>query len=688
MEPRSCDICHDLETDVDTKVEPGVFIAAAEKCPKCSVLFRALQSVTDITRSEFTGLEIERGGEYLPKGVFQVRCLQTGVPMAGKLHNAYGNPFPNRYTIYTPKGTLLPEVAGKSSQCLPSIFLDAGESSAVPGLGLRDDSSEHYQEHMAAIDDRLQIAKSWLADCVANHADCGLPTPSWPRRVLDLSSDPIRLCLASSSVVDERYVALSYCWGRTGNVRTLRGNLDAHFKGISVASLPRTVTDAIYVCGALEVKYLWVDALCIVQDDTDDWTDQIPMMSNIYAGAHVVIAAQAASTVHDGCFTFGMGANAPMKRLEFDHIFDGEPRRVKLSIQEENQAYHLIPGHHSSRPAGDDDELDPLSTRAWAFQERFLARRVLFFSRSELSWKCARYKRCECQTTPRYSYAHNFDDFWGTGQLSEITGPGVEALKDPLKLLSIWGEVIRQFSDRNLTNWTDRLAAVQGVVVSLTEAFPQQFVTKDYMFGMWRQHIDRLLAWYRMPLDSLPENQKNPVGTLKGLLPSWSWAGTSGPVDYYAYAWDPESVMMVRVLNIKCDISNRAMLGGGRGTLTLSGLLIPTIGELDEMMGEFADPEFPLPDGFKSDDALAFGASLEIQLDDPEDVLGWQAVTHFLPLIREAGSSPKTQGIFLAPVDGSDNTFRRVGYHYDFACSMVFGREQEVEEYRAVFDLI
>lgn len=102
----TCDICHYLEIDVDAKLTPEEFIAAAKQCSRCAAILRALQSVTDITRPEFIELQIEHGGEYLPKGVVQVRCIQQGVPVPGKLFNAFENPFPNRFSFYTPEGMI------------------------------------------------------------------------------------------------------------------------------------------------------------------------------------------------------------------------------------------------------------------------------------------------------------------------------------------------------------------------------------------------------------------------------------------------------------------------------------------------------------------------------------------------------------------------------------------------------
>lgn len=66
--------------------------------------------MTDVRRPEFRELEIERGGDWLPDGVVEVRCKQEGNPVSGKLGKEYEDPLPNRYKFYTPLGTCNPRV--------------------------------------------------------------------------------------------------------------------------------------------------------------------------------------------------------------------------------------------------------------------------------------------------------------------------------------------------------------------------------------------------------------------------------------------------------------------------------------------------------------------------------------------------------------------------------------------------
>jgi hypothetical protein len=96
-----------------------------------------------------------------------------------------------------------------------------------------------------------------------------------PSRVIDVGDssgvqEPYLLA-DTVAIPPTAYVALSHCWGGIIPVRTLRANLAAHQRALSLASLPRTFRDAVTLTRRLNFRYLWIDSLCIIQDDSDDW---------------------------------------------------------------------------------------------------------------------------------------------------------------------------------------------------------------------------------------------------------------------------------------------------------------------------------------------------------------------------------------------------------------------------------
>jgi hypothetical protein len=122
-----------------------------------------------------------------------------------------------------------------------------------------------------------------MADCAESHILCrkqGDQSHYIPTRLLDLqesSESTIRLMIVTpESVINTypRYVALSYCWGDTSvhiPLETKKENILDHMRGIDKGVIPQTILDAITVTKALGLRFLWVDAICIIQDNADDW---------------------------------------------------------------------------------------------------------------------------------------------------------------------------------------------------------------------------------------------------------------------------------------------------------------------------------------------------------------------------------------------------------------------------------
>ncbi|KAF5572902.1 tol, partial [Fusarium pseudocircinatum] len=125
-------------------------------------------------------------------------------------------------------------------------------------------------------------------------------TKARPRRLLDLLAfqniEKIRLIEATNDHIKE-YCALSYSWGFSKPYVMTSSNLAAFQKEIHVKDLPKLLQDSIRVVRGLGFRYLWIDALCIMQDGSqssaasDDWVDQAGKMNDIFGNAAVTIAA-------------------------------------------------------------------------------------------------------------------------------------------------------------------------------------------------------------------------------------------------------------------------------------------------------------------------------------------------------------------------------------------------------------
>ena len=185
-----------------------------------------------------------------------------------------------------------------------------------------------------------------------------------------------------------KYATLSHCWGGQLSCITTTKNYQERMAGMPWEEIPRTFRDAIRYCVELGIFYLWIDALCIVQDDTTDWQTESAEMANIYQNSHITLAATSARDGNVGCFPKDMATNTESATIRVK-CFDGKLRFV-------GTVRSKLPHWGDLVSAAASLERYPLLTRGWVFQERVLSPRVLHFSHGELIWECGVETVCEC----------------------------------------------------------------------------------------------------------------------------------------------------------------------------------------------------------------------------------------------------------------------------------------------------
>ncbi|KAK4220666.1 heterokaryon incompatibility protein-domain-containing protein [Podospora fimiseda] len=200
--------------------------------------------------------------------------------------------------------------------------------------------------------------------------------PELPRRILDVNSG-VRLYEPDEHTRAE-YVALSYCWGpnKQSLLTAKKNRLDHIVNGISHDKLPRTIADAIKVCRSLGIRYLWVDSLCIVQDDEFEKQVEIAKMADIYHNTTFAMIAACAEEVEVGFLQFYDRA----KRSEY-------PRSIELPLYINKITSGSIELRENHNPL-DWSHHEPLFSRAWAMQELLLLSRALVFCSQEVLFKC------------------------------------------------------------------------------------------------------------------------------------------------------------------------------------------------------------------------------------------------------------------------------------------------------------
>lgn len=160
----------------------------------------------------------------------------------------------------------------------------------------------------------LDLAGGWLRACNDDHAICQERPPQdyFPTRVLDVGlakdSNTIRLFIpattAKSSSPFEPYITLSHQWGASEKTSPIlkRDNLAHLCKSIDIATLPKVFRYAIALTRLFDIRYLWIDRLCIIQDSDEDWSHEAQLMKQVYASSYCPIAASDADHPSKGCF--------------------------------------------------------------------------------------------------------------------------------------------------------------------------------------------------------------------------------------------------------------------------------------------------------------------------------------------------------------------------------------------------
>jgi hypothetical protein len=265
------------------------------------------------------------------------------------------------------------------------LFVGVSNQNLMPLLTMKlIDSSSKFGSFKAvglpsgdtSSDTSFSKLTEWLGTCIMKHETCrpaleaGLPS-----RVLDVSGDAEKIRLYVSQNESSRYVCLSHCWGNEKPVCiTTKDSLESNKRGIGYASLPKTFRDAVDIVRRLGLQYLWIDSMCIIQDDKEDWEQEAAKMASIYENAFLTIAAASSSGDADGCYH-----SSPRESSLHRYVLEG-PNGSDISILVRKMITHFDTAGHNNLNI---PEL-PLLHRAWVYQERLLSPRFVHFSPAEI----------------------------------------------------------------------------------------------------------------------------------------------------------------------------------------------------------------------------------------------------------------------------------------------------------------
>jgi hypothetical protein len=202
-----------------------------------------------------------------------------------------------------------------------------------------------------------------------------------PTRFIDLlsASETTDVCLVESDTLaqDVPYLTLSHCWGGQIQDKLLTSTLAAFRRGLSLSALPRTFQHAVYLTRLLKIRYLWIDALCIIQDSAADWAREASLMGDVYANSLLTISAAASDNSQGGLFYARNPHSVTPCLISLHKTTSSLDDTQYMYVYKEPKEY----GHECISNMA-------LGERAWAMQERLLSMRVLHFSRDQVRWEC------------------------------------------------------------------------------------------------------------------------------------------------------------------------------------------------------------------------------------------------------------------------------------------------------------
>ncbi|KAI0123496.1 heterokaryon incompatibility protein-domain-containing protein [Xylariales sp. AK1849] len=337
----------------------------------------------------------------------------------------------------------------------------------------------------------VESLKLWLHTCDHNHGlSCRIAlvpddtVETRPQWLVDVR----RKCLTPAGP-DDQYAALSYVWGGVNITQTTTANLPRFLEPGALSSpniiLPRTIRHAIGLLEVLGVSFLWVDALCIVQDDEDIKRKQIHAMAWIYANAYVTIIAADGWDAEHGLR--GVRGVTESRFLNKDSVTS-----VYNSLKTQAAKWY---------------------TRGWTFQEMIFSRRRIMFHNQVVLWECARASWNEC-----------------------VLNSIFQIPRMPIQpTVSIWPDIrqymdaVRDYNMRQFTYPEDALKAISSLLSVWRHSFDGGFIS-----GLPQMFFNEALLW--QPEEPLQRRIASGRLGHQSSLPSWSWVGWEGAIDIDTWA--------------------------------------------------------------------------------------------------------------------------------------------------------
>ncbi|KAI1083123.1 HET-domain-containing protein [Whalleya microplaca] len=387
------------------------------------------------------------------------------------------------------------------------------------------------------------FARSCIQSCQLDHEGCRrsaanimarqgpdvIEPDSIPSRLLRLVSKDSVLhvkligeCFPSTlqkEVVSRQgFAILSYCWGETQPMQLTHGNISDFEDGVPITQLPKSLRDAAWFTNEMGLNYLWIDALCILQDDVEDKIHEISRMELYYGQSTVTICAASASRCSEGFL---------MSREEDAGNYSIGP--IQLRAKTSTGTFGYIQALDESDSFNMQRPAEPIALRGWTLQEALLSRRILIFSSRHLYFTCtvanASCGGLEPMLKPRVM----------TSFESRVVGVHtLSGLRDyPVR--SVWDTIVREYTTRSLGVPADKLPAVSAMASNLIPMAKERGQNLVYLAGLMLDTSDADNYYWRTELLWAVSQMKNTCH-VSDRSPSWSWSSVDGSVKTWGYA--------------------------------------------------------------------------------------------------------------------------------------------------------
>ncbi|OOO05060.1 Heterokaryon incompatibility [Aspergillus oryzae] len=475
---------------------------------------------------------------------------------------------------------------------------------------------------------------SWIVDCNNQHPSCATAPKPLPTRLIDVGSeasgDLVKL-VEFNGETRGHYVTLSYCWGGDSTSATTRSNVKSKKEGICLRDLPQTFQDTIRMTRALDIQYLWIDRLCIYQDDSEDWERESSNMGSIYANAYLCISATWAASSTEGLVP-PRNARPSVRLPHASNNSRGYIEACLLPVFPEMYKRDLL-----------EFKDEALSQRGWTFQERLFSRRNLLFVRDKVYFGC------------------------GTSFISEDGIELIDVLKadhtnqpphrlitdqriddgpvPPENVRAHWHELVTLYSLCKLTYPADKLPAISGIAQEYGKVLGDTYVA-----GLWEGSLVQGLSW---------QSSEECTAVSEYRAPSWSWASVDGPLCMCSVTTEP----IASVMGLHIEVDGKNPYGRVKsGWIKIEAPLVPLVLSGDNSLLMFGCIGLKTSDEEENCLTGRFD-TINSQFDDPAETI--RAMKLFGLVITDFSLTPEEPFYFsllVTPTGDDLGVLKRVGW--------------------------